>query len=385
MHSIFSIEHEADYLKNKSNIDINEIDERCNNAFFTASLEKMQWLLRHGCNIDNVNDYHQNALFSQNIDNKSLLFLIENGIDTQCRDYTGKTPLFHTIKPENTVEFLERIDILIAAGVNPHAVDNAGNHVLFDFNQDSVDILRKFLEYGVNINKTNNSNRNALFFASLPVFKFLVENKINYQQLDESGANVLFYPELCIGTMKSNYTCTDYLIKNTDIDFKVVNNIGESALYNLSNESILYLLKNKKIHANETIDKMNRTLIFQGERAEILDELLQYGADINHNDHKNENALFWNSLDMSKKLINAGIDINHLNSLGNNVLFKYIQRGFRTKEDEQISNLLISSGIDYTIYPSIPSHMKEQVAMAEKQQLSSKVLINEGIKKVSRI
>jgi len=388
MKTIFEIEAEEEYLKHKDTIHINQLTTARNNALYNASFEKAQWLIKHGCDINKKNMHQQNALFSQSLDCATLKLLIDSGIETDVRDSGGKTPLFYMqqIIDHNIQEALERIDILIKAGVNVNARDNDGQNVLFSLNT-YPDIVEKLIEYGINVNCIDNFNKNALFFANEEVARILLKNNINPHIVDDNGSNALFYSSTTVinHTFIEDTKAIDFLLRNTDLDPFLRNKRGEMALCNLSNDSLVFLMEKGILKGNILINSEQDNLFFQSQRADIFEQLLKSGTDINHKNHKGETAIFWNSLEMVEKLLDSGIDINSTNQLGNNALYHFILRGFRNEEDEKIAELLILSGIDYKIYPSIPTNLKKFVAEAEKNELDKLIDITHKSKTAPRI
>lgn len=388
MKTIFEIETEQEYLSNKENIHINQVSTAGNNALYNASFEKAQWLIKYGCDINKNNMHQQNALFSSIIDNKTLNFLIESGMKTDIRDSGGKTPLFYiqNIIDRNIEEALERIDILVKAGVNINARDYEGQNVLFYFNT-FPDVIQKFIDYNININCLDNFNKNALFFASEEVARILCKNNIDVHIIDENGSNALFYSNTSVSenSFLDDTKGIHFLVQNTNIDPFLRNKTGEIALSNLPNESLSFLIEKGSMKGNIMINSEKNNLFFQGYRADIFEQLLASGTDINHKNNRGETALFWNSLDMVTRLLDSGIDINATNELGNNALFRFIARGCRNQEDEKIAKLLILRGIDYKIYPSIPTNLKNFVAEAEKNELDKLIDITHKSKTAPRI
>ena len=77
---IFECETEEEFIKNK--YDINKIDQWCRNALFHSDLEKSKWLVKHGVNLNLLDDDSVNILMnipSNHIDKAQ--FLIDTGID----------------------------------------------------------------------------------------------------------------------------------------------------------------------------------------------------------------------------------------------------------------------------------------------------------------
>ncbi|RNL69324.1 hypothetical protein D7I40_13065 [Citrobacter sp. MH181794] len=77
---IFECETEEDFIKNKC--DINKLDQWGRNALFHSGLEKSKWLVKHGINLNLLDDDSVSILMnipSNHIDKAQ--FLIDIGID----------------------------------------------------------------------------------------------------------------------------------------------------------------------------------------------------------------------------------------------------------------------------------------------------------------
>ncbi|ORX76767.1 ankyrin [Anaeromyces robustus] len=78
------------------------------------------------------------------------------------------------------------------------------------FNKSSI--IKRLIEYGVNINEMNSEGLNALMIASqvgnLNIIKILIENKIRINERDDDNRNALIY-----AADKGNLEIVQYLIK----------------------------------------------------------------------------------------------------------------------------------------------------------------------------
>lgn len=107
--------------------DLNTVDEHGQNALFACnSLVYTEALVEAGININVVDKYGQNVLFDRMHYEayESFDYLLDKGIDTSSINELGQNILFHHGLSLNDVERL------IAAGANPHQIDNEGRNVL---------------------------------------------------------------------------------------------------------------------------------------------------------------------------------------------------------------------------------------------------------------
>jgi len=95
------------------------------------------------------------------------------------RDWRGKTLLHKAVAAKK----LDAIDLLIARGADPHAVDDDGNTLLHEafgaMHTTNADVVRKLLALGVSINARNKKGETALllscFYARAPLVQALID------------------------------------------------------------------------------------------------------------------------------------------------------------------------------------------------------------------
>lgn len=144
--SIFNIKTESEFLKNKSHLDINEINENGETVLFESDCEKISWLLKYNINI-NIN--HQNpyngcnALYTEyeieTIERTRLL--IESGININSLNHNKETPLFYMYKKESKM-------LLIESGINIHQINAFGLDALHNADINTATCL---ISKGINI------------------------------------------------------------------------------------------------------------------------------------------------------------------------------------------------------------------------------------------
>ena len=97
--------------------------------------------------------------------------------------------------------------------------------------------------------------------------------------------------------------------------------------------------------------KKHSTLLFaaaHGHR-EIVQALIDAGADVNHQNNDGHTALirasYWGYLEIVQTLIDAGADVNHQNQFGDTALMQAAERGHL-----EIVQTLIDAGADVKWY-----------------------------------
>lgn len=273
--NIFDIENEEEYLKYKENVDINEKNRSKQNALFLSSIEKTKWLIKHGIELDIIDDmYGSNALVTACVAKTQIL--IDAGIDIHNdinkKNNRGNSLLFS----ENNIE---KIKILLHCGVDINIVnidgDNALTYAYYNEDKEETEFTKKILLYidsGININHTDSKDENFLFnhYINTEIALVLIDKGINIHQLNEDKENALFNDDLTQEIVKE-------LIKR-GINIHQENDISENALW----------------YAN----------------IEVCELLLNAGININHRSKCGANALLYADMEKATYLIDKGMDLS---------------------------------------------------------------------------
>lgn len=204
-------------------------------------------------------------LISNSSDNRleMITYLMEKGVDMESRDSLGRTPLLNATRnyTEQRYEFIRH---MIENGVNVNAVDNYGENVF------------------LNMARSNGADANIISL------------------LLERGAD----PNAKTNTGESVY------------------DIGQRWFTNRLDDCLIKAMSNKEIKDIDlaSVDYLGRT--------PFLVAISNYQAD---------------RYDLIEKMLDNGADVNAKNSKGNNALIIMSQCG---NYDERIIGLLINNGID---------------------------------------
>lgn len=184
--SIFDIDTEDEYIKNKDEIDINEItDTMSENALFGSSLNKKQWLIKHGINVNQQDKYGDTALFRCDEDEAELL--IKAGINVNAKNNDGRNALYYSDSEKKT-------RILMDNNLNIHEIDDFGFNALMFVDKDSCHLL---IENNINIHLLNPSKGNAFFFVrDEKCFAVLKEKGLDINHLNSVDQNALFNKDI---------------------------------------------------------------------------------------------------------------------------------------------------------------------------------------------
>ncbi|MEL5407432.1 ankyrin repeat domain-containing protein [Serratia nevei] len=155
--SIFDIKTEDEYLSYKDEIDINEVDELGSSALFFA-------------------DYGTNYGKSE--------WLIKNGIDIHIVNKSKQNALFFC-------EY-EKAKLLIEHGIKVNQVDVHCETALFrPVSKSDLDTCQLLINSKIDIQQINFEGQNVIFNASLKALKLLLKHGINFNQVDVYGNNAL--------------------------------------------------------------------------------------------------------------------------------------------------------------------------------------------------
>lgn len=172
--------------------------------------------------------------------------MIEIGLDINAVDENGQNALWY-------IKELEDLNFLIERGININQLSNKNENFLFEyvsqvttFNFIEKEVVETAIKTSLNINNINIKGENVLFSAArknIKCLQFLLNlNLINCYQLNNNGENILYF----IDDKKT----VDVLINNIGFDKNIVNNHGESLLFNRNFDTIAMLVElgvNKKI------------------------------------------------------------------------------------------------------------------------------------------
>ncbi len=316
-------------------------------------------------------------------DIKFLEWLIKKGADVNIGDRKGNLPLHMAAKNSgvSTISFLlkntEQIDKANHKGIK--AIHIAAEH-------NSLAVLRKIIHHRVDIRATDNKKRNVLHYAlsnkdervidflisETDAVKLLNDKDIEYERtalhqaiihnraaivpkMAKSGADVNSKDiqgetPLDIAVSYRFYHIVRMLLDfGADVD-------GSNALYNSiypydDDIKTFNLIMEHHLDVDVT-DKDGNTILmraFQFGKNEIIETLLESGADINKLNNEKENILFFVDSQCSdeilKKVIKKGVNLNQKSSKGYTPLHKAV---FANRSEKHVK-LLVEAGADVNI------------------------------------
>lgn len=333
--SIFKIESEEEYLANKDTIDINELKPDGKNALFFSPLLKCLWMVKHGINVNQVDDLGRNVIFySQYIELK------EFGLDINHLDNDGHSAFYKASRSKikalvkagfdfekhSDLSYLDYdqtkdlithlpVEIIDKLTFNTTATNKLRNNPLFGINQLSNKSVEILINKGFSVHHLNKEKRNPLFMADVDKTKILIEKGAKPDFIDKYNKNMLFYIkdiELLKFFLSQNFSNKNICSERT----------GKNALFGASYEKTLLLLENgfsvKDINIQDKIEK--ETPLF-GADAETAKLLIEKGANVNIISKRGRTALFDADLEKTKVLVEAGINVNIEDNRNENALW----------------------------------------------------------------
>jgi len=172
--------------------------------------------------------------FARNHETYIVRKLLEHGATATVRDFEGKT-IIHSLArsriiyyggyDEDMARLQKLFKIFIKAGVDPRAVDHAGNTTLHDavescHSSDEIDLLmvKATIKTGVSSNAENHQGRTALHCAS--ALPHNMSDASRFEGLDESCLGLLLQPTLCINVDSADHeghTALHIASSNSDV------------------------------------------------------------------------------------------------------------------------------------------------------------------------
>lgn len=279
MKSIFDIVFHRQYLKYKSEVDINELDENGDNALI-AALDR--------------DDYD------------TARFLLEEGID---------------ILPVNKYSPFKNHKSI--------SKDFISSYTYFDMTICNPDVQKLLIKRGLPINPDSKATKKNLCLtylaADLEVLKILVENN---NPLCSPESKKEKYQTTALNNVPADPDMWEYLVKEKNIP---VNNypsqLGCTVLFKAQNEKHINKLVELGIDLNCRTEKGLPFLFLS--RSENVACLIENGANAQIVDENNQNILFFTDSNGINLLMdkNIPLDIDHVNKDGHTPLMMAVREG----------------------------------------------------------
>jgi TonB family protein len=271
--------------------------------------------------------------------------LIAAGASTSVKDFDGRTPLMLACRRNDPVI----VDLLLRAGAEWQATNNEGDSVLF-FAADSGNpsIVRAILDRGVGANSKSQDGSTVLMLAaatgSPKVVQMLLRagaketlNAANWKGVtallaaargNAARASILMEDEMIRVRYAESDDETDHqgeivqLLVNAGADVNASDDDGRNALFD-SEEAVVRKLIENKIDVNAR-DKDGETALMDTDYGSVGALLLGAGAEIDAADNERMTALLhaarYHNLDVLRTLVQSGASVNWQDERGMSAL-----------------------------------------------------------------
>lgn len=249
---------------------------------------------------------------------KAMKWLLENGVDINTPDGDNIYPLLIAEYVDN----MQATELLLKYGADVSLLSLT--HILMTIEKNKIEILKLWVESGLDLNKYDDKGTHLLFFL---IGNQLVNDSVEYVVKNIPDINVRLnesaFTPLILASFQSNKEFVELLLKyGADVDLQ--NAIGDTALMNATYSGNIEIIKLLLEHdADIEIRQRNglTALILACDEyeefvsnVEIVKLLLQYGADVNARSNDGATALILavenENIDIVDLLLEKGADIH---------------------------------------------------------------------------
>ncbi|KAL6605455.1 ankyrin repeat-containing domain protein [Neocallimastix sp. 'constans'] len=312
----------------------------------------IECFMQYGADINAKNEKGETLLFSllnhysRDLMNSLIKYLIkEQHADYNVQNNDGITFLMSLVHDKKAnIEIIKYLIDEIKIPVD--ITDNNGNTVLmYAFRNDNETIYNYFFNKCKDFNCRNNHQQNLLMYiirsVDLETIKYLVQQGININDVDDKGRNALFYlcqdiPLNYNADMSHRYSyfaktkwrdIFKYLVQE-GIDVNCIDDDGRNILFYVND---IEMMKIAMDHGAEIthLDHQGRSVLFTLEYSELLMYAMEHGVDASIRDVDGHTALYTKTTerfqsDTIKYLLQHGADINDIQfSIENHFTLKY--------------------------------------------------------------
>jgi len=324
-----------------------------------------------------------------------ITFLLAKGADINSTNKTGDTPLciaYDCSKKEILV-------LLIEKGADLNKKDKWGNallHKLVESSKaDAKEMIIFLLNKGADINSTNDAGDTPLNVAydndKKELFTLLIEKGADLNKKDKWGNTISH--KLVESTDKDALEMME-LVLGKGANANVTNEMGHSPssiAYDNANMPMLTLLIQRGVGVKDKDKYSEETLLHKiakkprKDALEIIELLLQAGADINSKTHIGETPLMVAFTESNREifdfLLEKGADANMQDSFGETLLHR-LAEGSRNDALEMIE-LLLAKGADANIKNRIGDNPYNVASKKNKKEIIALLMKKGNIKEVS--
>ena len=275
-----------------------------------------------------------------------LQTIISHGADMNATTTNNVTALVKAVNNRN----MGAINVLLNAGADTNITNGDGDTCLHDaVTNGNKDVLQLLLNHGADVNVTNSKNETALmiayFWGNIDAMNVLLSAGADPNIADANG-------QTCLHSVVARVSGKEVLqlLINHDADVNATNKSNTTALMvacKTGNIDAINELLNAEADTN-IVDTNGYTCLHAAVSAtcnkEVLQTLINHGADVNAADKSNVAALMLacekgnvNAVDI---LLNAGADPNIPDTDGNTRLHDTVRHGY----NREVLQLLLDYG-----------------------------------------
>lgn len=284
-------------------------------------LEVCQFLLEHGAQIDAVDEDGNTALLKAQ-STKKQLFLIHAGADINAKNSDGRTLLMNP-----RLEF-DVASLAVEKGADVNACDVDQKTPLM-FARD-LETAKLYIGQGANVNAIDIYGNTPIMYARTPqIFRLLINSGAKYNCRNKDNITPLM-------KFHNNYELVDLLL-DMGTKTSLTNHLGENVLFDIKNTQSLRRLVSAGANVNRK-SLLGRTPIMTAKSREIMEAMIELGADITICDKDGNSLLKTANIECFDVLLSAGLNPKHINKHGQTLLMLV--------KDMEIVKKLIDLGVN---------------------------------------
>ena len=283
--------------------------------------------------------------------NETLQEIINHKAQLYCQDNHGETALFNACSYRQQ----ESVKILLKAESNPNIADNNDDTSLHAAVRGgcSKTIIHMIIDQGVEVNATNKQNETALLVACVNKHVGAINVLLNGSADPNITEDTYGYACLHIAVRQGCSTEVVQAIIDHGADVNATNNENQTALQMAciyKHEGAINVLLNTNADLNITDtygETCLHTAVRQGCSIEVVQAIIDHGADVNATNKNNKTALMKGCYNKHEGainvLLNASADLNITDgTYGDTCLHKAVRQGCST----EVVQAIIDHGAD---------------------------------------
>lgn len=334
----------------KYDADVNAKDQNDLTALMIAAIdgrtEIAKQLLEHGADINAVLKSGHTALIGAAMDGHTdvVKLLLEHGADVKVKTNDGQSALmFAEIKGHTEIVRIlkaaligqaERGEQLSKMEISEEERDRLNNNLLVAINYGNVEMVKKALYEGADINARNSERDTALVTAAFrghtEVVNLLLEQGADIETKVQKGATAL-----TVATLKGYFDIVRLLVEHgADITTRVEDgrDLLMAAAYS-GNSDITQFLIEKGADMDLTDNNGLTALMMasQNGHTHVVKTLLAHNSEVNVQNSEGETALIWTARrgydEIAQLLVEHGADVNLKTQKGETALMSSVLNG----------------------------------------------------------